>query len=74
MTDQYRVHGLHLHPATSPTSITKGPDGKLTLTAESKDQGKVRARPPLGDHATSALLPVQCSTDFHGILWPPTVG
>ena len=41
VTEQYRVHGLHLHPSTSPTAITKGPDGKLTLTAESKDQGKV---------------------------------
>ena len=44
MTEQYRVHGLHLHPSASPTKITKGPDGKLTLTAEVKDQGKVRAR------------------------------
>ena len=42
VTEQYRVHGLHLHPSASPTSITKGPDGKLTLTAEVKDQGKVR--------------------------------
>ena len=42
VTEQHRVHSLHLHPSASPTKITKGPDGKLTLTAEVKDQGKVR--------------------------------
>jgi glutathione reductase (NADPH) len=43
VTEQYGVHGLNLHPTASPTKIEKGADGKLTLTAESKSEGKVRA-------------------------------
>ena len=41
--EQYALHGLNLHPTASPTRIERGPDGKLTLTAESKSEGKVRA-------------------------------
>ena len=46
VTEQYQLHGLHLHPTASPTRIEKGPDGKLTLTAESKSEGKVCAALP----------------------------
>ncbi|KAK9804239.1 hypothetical protein WJX72_002925 [[Myrmecia] bisecta] len=37
IADQYKVHGLNLHPEHSPTKIEKGADGKLTLWAKSKD-------------------------------------
>lgn len=43
VTEQYQLHGLNLHPGASPTKIEKGPDGKLTLTADSKGEGKVCA-------------------------------
>jgi glutathione reductase (NADPH) len=41
VAEQYKVHGLHLHPSATPTEIKKGPDGKLTLVAESKGDGRV---------------------------------
>ena len=41
MAEQYELHGLHLHPEATPTEIQKGTDGKLTLIAESKRDGKV---------------------------------
>lgn len=41
VAEQYGVHGLNLHPAASPVEIRKDADGKLTLVAESKKDGKI---------------------------------
>ena len=41
MAEQYGVHGLNLHAAASPVEIRKDADGKLTLVAESKADGKI---------------------------------
>jgi hypothetical protein len=32
--DQYKLRGMNFHGLSSPTKITKGPNGKLTVTVE----------------------------------------
>ena len=32
--DQYKLRGINYHGLSSPTKITKGPNGKLTVTVE----------------------------------------
>ena len=41
MAEQYKVAGLNIHASFSPSKIVKGPDGKLTLHAESKQGEKL---------------------------------
>ena len=41
MAEQYKVAGLNIHATYSPSKIVKGPDGKLTLHAESKQGEKL---------------------------------
>ncbi len=32
--EQYRLRGIHYHGSTSPTKVSKGSDGKLTVRME----------------------------------------
>ena len=41
VAEQYKVAGLNIHATYSPSKIVKGPDGKLTLHAESKQGEKL---------------------------------